>query len=53
MFINGYSTGIDGMYYFQNIAPGNYLLVINNNLNFPIRVNNMYLQDIPPILLRY
>ncbi len=49
--ISGYITGPDGMYYFQNIPPGNYQLVVNG-IFYPLFVGNMYLQDIPPVLLR-
>ncbi len=47
-----YRTGRDGMYYFRNIRPGQYLLVVNNSLEIPIQVNNTQLQDIGPILYR-
>jgi len=48
-----YYTGGDGMYYIPNIFPGNYTLVVNGVLSFPIQIFNTQLQDIPPILLRY
>lgn len=48
-----YATGGDGMYYLQNIAPGNYTLVVNNNLRFPITVSDTRFQDLPPVLIRY
>lgn len=51
--VSSYSTGGDGMYYFQNISPGIYKLVINNVLILPLRVFNIPLQDIPPVLLKY
>ena len=47
-----YITGQDGMYYIPGISPGNYILVVNNYLRFPIQVLNMALQDFPPILLQ-
>ena len=53
MAVNQFMTGNDGMYYFQNITPGYYILLINNVLSFNISVINAYIQDIPPILLRY
>jgi hypothetical protein len=46
-------TGGDGMYYFSNIPPGQYMLVINNNLRFPLTVVQTNVQNIPPVLLRY
>lgn len=48
-----YRTGRDGMYYFRNIPPGQYLLVVNNSLTVPIQVKNTQLQDIGPLLFRY
>lgn len=51
--VNQYFTGSDGMYYLQNIMPGQYILLINNTLNFPLIVFDTRFQDIPPILLRY
>lgn len=48
-----YRTGRDGMYYFRNIPPGHYLLVVNNSLSVPIQVRNTSLQDIGPMLFRY
>lgn len=51
--IASYRTGRDGMYYFRNIQPGQYLLVINNSLSVPIQVKNTSLQDIGPVLFRH
>ena len=51
--VSSYSTGGDGMYYFQKISPGIYTLVINKVLILPLKVVNTRLQDIPPILLKY
>ncbi len=48
-----YRTGRDGMYYFRNIPPGQYLLVVNNSLTVPIQVEDTKLQDIGPLLFRY
>lgn len=53
MLVRSYFTGGDGMYYLQNIPPGNYMLVVNNYLKFPLVVFNTRFQDIPPVLLRY
>lgn len=53
MLVRSYFTGGDGMYYLQNIHPGNYILVVNIFLKFPLVVFNARSQDIPPILLRY
>ena len=46
-------TGPDGMYYIQNVGPGNYYLQINGTMNYPLSVLNVLYQDIPPILVRY
>lgn len=51
--VNHYFTGSDGMYYFQEIIPGEYILNVGGYLNFPIRVYDVYLQDIRPVLIRY
>lgn len=48
-----YRTGRDGMYYFRNIQPGQYLLVVNNSLSVPLLVKSVTLQDIDPLLFRY
>lgn len=44
-------TGPDGMYYLQNIMPGQYTLQVNGAMNYPIVVAPMDYQDLPPILL--
>lgn len=51
--VASYRTGRDGMYYFRNIAPGKYILIVNKSLNVPIQVRNTSLQDIGPLLFRY
>lgn len=51
--VSSYRTGRDGMYYFRNIQPGSYLLVINRSLKVPIQVQRQSLQNIGPILFRY
>lgn len=51
--IHTYYTGSDGMHYMSNVRPGNYLLLVNGTLRFPLPVNNVPLQDIPPILFSY
>ncbi|MBU1138221.1 MAG: hypothetical protein KKD01_00490 [Proteobacteria bacterium] len=51
--VASYRTGRDGMYYFRNIQPGQYLLVVNNSLSVPIQVSAKALQDIGPLLFRY
>ena len=51
-FVSDYYTGTDGMYYFNNIAPGRYALVVNGSLNFSIVVEDIDFQDLPPVLLR-
>ncbi len=43
-------TGYDGFYYFSNVPPGQYGLVINGMRNFPLGVPPMPAYDIPPIL---
>lgn len=48
-----YFTGSDGMYYLPNIMPGNYVLVVNGTMQFPLAVFDVRLQDIPPILFSY
>lgn len=45
-------SGSDGLYYMQNIRPGNYYLQVNG-INYPLSVLNVPYQDIPPILIRY
>jgi hypothetical protein len=51
--VASYRTGRDGMYYFRNIPPGQYFLVINNKLRVSIQVRAASLQDIGPLLFRY
>ncbi|MFH0994690.1 MAG: hypothetical protein V1844_04230 [Pseudomonadota bacterium] len=46
-------TGLDGMYFFQNILPGPYALQINGRQNYPITVLNQPDQDLPPIVIQY
>lgn len=53
ILVISYLTGSDGMYYLQNVPPGNYMLVVNFSLQFPLVVLDMRLQDIAPVLLRY
>jgi len=48
-----YTTGFDGMYYFNNIDPGAYVIQLNGRQNYPITVSNQPYQDLPPILIRY
>jgi hypothetical protein len=43
-------TGPDGMYYFPQIAPGNYVLWANG-LTFPLTVFNVPNQDIPVVFV--
>ena len=42
-------TGLDGMYYFRGINPGQYVLQIGG-VNYPLFVAAMPMQDIPIIL---
>ena len=52
--VSRYITGNDGMYYFQNLYPGNnYSIQINGRENYPISVYNMPNQDLPLITLSY
>jgi len=51
--VASYRTGRDGMYYFRDIQPGQYSLVVNNQLSVVIQVRAISLQDIGPILFRY
>jgi hypothetical protein len=47
-------TGVDGMYYFYNIRPGNYVLEIwgyRDPIRYEIQVLNQPYTDIKPILL--
>ena len=46
-----YRTGYDGMYYFQDIRPGNYVLRINGDATYPVSVSERENQDIPRIIL--
>lgn len=46
-------TGTDGMYYLQNILPGNYVIQINGRMNYPLAVINQPYQDVPPIIVAY
>ena len=48
-----YITGLDGMYFFQNIFPGYYVLQINGRQNYPITVFNQPYQDLPPVVIQY
>lgn len=48
-----YITGFNGMYFFQNIIPGAYVLQINGRQNYPVTVYNQPFQDLPPILIQY
>jgi hypothetical protein len=45
-------TGRDGFYYFYNIYPGNYVLVVNRSLRLPVNIMNVPGFDINPVLFR-
>lgn len=45
-------TGMDGFYYFYNIYPGNYFLVVNRTLRVPVSIPNYPGFDINPVLFR-
>jgi hypothetical protein len=47
-----YYTGPDGMYYFRNIAPGNYQIRTGGRA-YPLMVQPRPAQDIGPIQLRF
>ncbi|MGF1764516.1 hypothetical protein [Aliivibrio kagoshimensis] len=51
--IGRYVTGPDGMFYFSNIAPGQYSIQINGRQNYAINVFNSVNQDLPPIFISY
>lgn len=46
----GTYTGGDGFYYFYNVPPGNYVLVINGVKRVPVSIPPQQGFDIPPIL---
>ena len=45
-------TGMDGFYYFYNIRPGNYYLVVNRSLRVPVSIPAYRGFDINPVLYR-
>jgi hypothetical protein len=45
-------SGADGMYYFKNIQPGNFVLQVNDT-NYPLAVRPVPSQEITPVLLRF
>lgn len=45
-------TGMDGFYYFYNIFPGHYYLVVNRTLSVPVTIPNSPGFDINPVLFR-
>jgi len=45
-------SGADGMYYFKNIQPGNFVLQVNET-NYPLTVRPVPSQEITPVLLRF
>lgn len=53
LLLGRYITGSDGMYYFPNVMPGDYVIRINGRQNYPIRVLDQPYQDLPPILIGY
>lgn len=48
-----YDTGGDGMYYFHNVIPSSFFLLVANRENSRIVVRENGYQDIPPICIRY
>ena len=51
--VGRYTTGTNGMYFFQNIKPGRYTIQVNRRSNYPITVVNKKSQDLPKIVLKY
>lgn len=45
-------TGVDGMYYFRGIPPGNFVLQIGGT-NYPLQVLSQPVQDIQAVLLHF
>jgi hypothetical protein len=45
-------TGADGMYYFRDIPPGDFILQINGT-NYPLKVLPQPVQDIQAVLLSF
>lgn len=43
-------SGTDGMYYLQQVTPGNYQLRVNG-IWFPLAVSSQPVQDISPVLV--
>jgi hypothetical protein len=43
-------TGFDGFYYFYNVPPGNYVLVVNRARNIPVSIPPAQAWDIDPVL---
>jgi hypothetical protein len=43
-------TGYDGFYYFRNVPPGAYEIVVNNQVRVGTMIQPRPYQDIPPIL---
>ena len=50
-----YSTmsGPDGMFYFVNIPPGNYVMQVAGRLNFNVSVGQMPQQDLAPVVVNF
>eukprot|EP00831_Metopus_contortus_P066298 TRINITY_DN59147_c0_g1_i1.p6 TRINITY_DN59147_c0_g1~~TRINITY_DN59147_c0_g1_i1.p6 ORF type:complete len:125 (-),score=33.37 TRINITY_DN59147_c0_g1_i1:622-963(-) len=46
-------TGPDGMYYFEGVPPGMFILLLNGKDQYPLQVVPVPMQDIPPLLLMY
>ena len=45
-------TGGDGMYYFRNAPPGDFILQVGGT-NYPLRIFPQRAQDIQAVLLRF
>ncbi len=45
-------TGRDGFYYFYNVSPGSYLLVVNKTLKVPVTIPDKPGFDINPVLFK-
>lgn len=47
--ISSYQTGSDGMYFFYNLRPGPYRVVVNNGPSMDFYLNNVAYFDVAPI----
>lgn len=52
-FLASFNTGADGMYFFYNVYPGPYRVVVNNGPFVDIAVGNTASFDVVPIWITY